>query len=186
MGRFRALPYAKALFQVVQHQDPARAEGVAEELDRVAAALDAVPDFLRVLVTPTVTTEVKTVILDQVIDLLAIGEPTRRFLSVVQQHYRMEHMRDIAAAYRELVDHDLGRTRARVETATELDDVQRQRMAEAVAAVEGGTVVADFATDPGLLGGFRLQVGSRVFDGSLEGELARLSREIEIEQGQQG
>jgi F-type H+-transporting ATPase subunit delta len=98
----------------------------------------------------------------------------------------MEHMRDIAVGYRELVDKHLGRTRAKVETATVLDDAQRKRMTEVVAAVEGGTVVADFATDPELLGGFRLQVGSRVFDGSLEGELGRLSREIEIEQGQQG
>jgi F-type H+-transporting ATPase subunit delta len=186
MGRFRALPYAKALFQVVLDQDPARIEGVADELDRVAAALDAVPDFHRVLVTPTVTAEVKTVILDQVIDVLAIAQPTRRFLTVVQQHYRMEHMRDIAVAFRELVDRHLGRTRARVETATTLDEAQRRRMTDAVAAVEGGTVVADFATEPELLGGFRLQVGSRVFDGSLEGELGRLSREIEIEQGQQG
>lgn len=186
MARFRALPYAKALFQVVLDQDPTRADGVADELDKVAAALDAVPDFLRVLVTPTVPNEVKTVILDQVINLLEIAQPTRRFLFVVQQQYRMEHMRDIAAAYREMVDKHLGRTRASVETATVLDDTQRQRLTEVVAAFEGGSVVADFATDPELLGGFRLQVGSRVFDGSLEGELVRLSREIEIEQGQQG
>lgn len=183
MARFRALPYAKALLAVVQASHPERAEAVADELDRVAEALAEVPEFLRVLVTPMVDTERKTQILDAVMDELEIGDPTRRFLRVVQGHYRMVHMRDIATAYRELVDRSLGRVRARVETATELADDDRRRLLETVSAYEGSEVVADFIANRDLLGGFRLQVGSRVFDGSLAGDLDRLSRQIEIEQG---
>jgi F-type H+-transporting ATPase subunit delta len=183
MGRFRAVPYAKALLAVVQKEEPGRAETIVEELDGVAAALKAVPDFHRVLVTPMVSVEVKTKILDAVLDALEIGEPTRRFLHVVQHHYRMQHMTDIAAAFREIVDQSLGRTRARVETAVELDENSRQKLVNAISAFEEATVVADFEANRDLLGGFKLQVGSRVFDGSLAGELDRLSKEIEIEQG---
>jgi F-type H+-transporting ATPase subunit delta len=183
MGRFRAFPYAKALLTVVQKEAPDRAEIVAAELDRVAATLKAVPDFHRVLVTPMVSVEVKTQILDSVLDALELGEPTRRFLHVVQHHYRMQHMSGIAAAYRELVDQSLGRTRARVETAVELGDEAQRRLVDVLSDVEGSRVVADFEAKSDLLGGFRLQVGSRVFDGSLAGELERLSKEIEIEQG---
>jgi F-type H+-transporting ATPase subunit delta len=183
MARFRAYPYAKALLAVVQKEEPARAEAVAEELDQVAAALAAVPDFHRVLVTPMVSAEAKTTILDSVLEALQIGQPTRRFLHVVQHHYRMQHMGDIALAFRELVDRSLGRKRARVETAIELDEVERRRLVDAVSVLESAAVVADFKANRELLGGFRLQVGSRVFDGSLAGELNRLSKEIEIEQG---
>ena len=183
MGRFRAVPYAKALLAVVQKEDPSRAKDVAGELDGVAAALKAVPEFHDVLVTPMVSVEAKTKILDAVLDALEIGEPTRRFLHVVQHHYRMQHMTDIAAAFRELVDQNLGRTRARVETAIDLDEDSRRRLVDAISAVEGAMVVADFKANRDLLGGFKLQVGSRVFDGSLAGELDRLSKEIEIEQG---
>jgi len=183
MGRFRAFPYAKALLAVVQKEDPGRAENVAEELDGVAAALKAVPEFHDVLVTPMVSVDAKTKILDAVLDALEIGEPTRRFLHVVQHHYRMQHMTDIATEFRELVDQNLGRTRARVETAIALDEGSRQRLVDAISAVEGATVVADFEANRDLLGGFKVQVGSRVFDGSLAGELDRLSKEIEIEQG---
>jgi F-type H+-transporting ATPase subunit delta len=183
MARFRAVPYAKALLAVVQKEDPRRAEDVATELDRVTAALKAVPDFHRVLVTPMVAVETKTKVLDAVLDELEVEEVTRRFLHVVQQHYRMEHMHDIAATYRELVDQSLGRARARVETAPELDQVERRRIVEAISDFEGATVVADFKANHDLLGGFKLQVGSRVFDGSLAGELDRLSKKIEVEQG---
>jgi len=183
MARFRALPYAKALLAVVQKEDPGRAERVADELDGVAAALKAVPDFHRVLVTPMVSVDAKTTILESVLEALEIGEPTRRFFHVVQHHYRMQHMTDMAAAFRELVDQSLGRTRARVETAIELDEGTRRQLVDAISAFEGATIVADFETNRDLLGGFKMQVGSRVFDGSLSGELDRLSKEIEIEQG---
>ena len=183
MARFRALPYAKALLSVVQKEDPGGAEMIADELDGVAAALKEVPDFLDVMVTPMVAVEAKTKILDAVLDALDVGDLARRFLHVVQHHYRMQHMADIAATYRELVDQSLGRIRARVETTAVLDDDARRRLIDAVSAVEGAAVVADFEANRDLLGGFKLQVGSRVFDGSLAGELDRLSKEIEIEQG---
>jgi len=183
MGRFRAFPYAKALLAVVQKEDPGRVEDVADELDGVAAALKAVPDFHDVLVTPMVSVEAKTKILDAVLDALEVGELTRRFLHVVQHHYRMQHMADIATEFRELVDQSLGRSRARVETAMELDENSRRRLVEAISKFEGAAVVAEFEANWDLLGGFKLQVGSRVFDGSLAGELDRLSKEIEIEQG---
>ncbi len=176
MGRFRALPYAKALLTVVAKDEPQRAEEVVAELDRVAEALRVVPDFERVLVTPMVPVETKSEILDSVLDSLEIGQPTRRFLHVVQQHYRMVHMKDIAITFRELVDQSLGRSRARVETATELDGAEQRRLVDTISAIEGDSVVAEFAAKTELLGGFRLQVGSRVFDGSLSGELNRLEQ----------
>jgi len=183
MSRFRALPYAKALFEVVQDQCPERKTEVTDELDAVATALEEVADFERVLVTPTIDTETKTVILDRVLDSLAVKQPVRRFVHVIQHHYRMEHMRDIATTYRGLVDRELGRTRARIELATTYDEADRRRIAEVMSAVIGTTVVADFVHNPDLLAGFKVQVGSKVFDGSLVGQVDRLSRQTAIEQG---
>jgi F-type H+-transporting ATPase subunit delta len=181
MARFRALPYAKALHQVVRSQAPDREQEVIGELERVAEALERVPDFLRVLTTPVVSVETKTAILDEVLDALDIGQPTRRFVHVVQQHYRMEHMRDVAAVYRELVDRSLGRTRARVEVVGRLSDQERRQILSEMSVVLGAEVVASFEDNPDLLAGFRVQVGSKVFDGSLVGEVDRLSRETTME-----
>jgi len=183
MSRFRALPYAKALLEVIRDQEPDRMEGVFEELDAMATALETVPEFERVLVTPTVDPETKTKILDQVLDSLGITEPVRRFMHVVQHNYRMQHMRDIATAYRDQVDRQLGRTRARIELASAYDDDDRRRITEVMSAVIGATVVANFVHNPDLLAGFKVQVGSKVFDGSLVGQVDRLSRQNVIEQG---
>ncbi|MGD8439655.1 MAG: ATP synthase F1 subunit delta [Holophagae bacterium] len=183
MSRFRAQPYAKALLAVVQDRCPDRLEEVADEVAAVASALEQVPEFERVLVTPMVDTDTKTKILDQVLDSLGITEPVRRFEHVVQRHYRMEHMRDIANAYRDLVDHELGRTRARIELAMVYNEADRRRIAEVMSGIVGTNVVADFVHNPGLLAGFKVQVGSKVFDGSLVGQVDRLSRKSVTEQG---
>lgn len=70
MARFRAMPYAKALFEVMTATDPGRMEEVASELDRVAETVATVPEFLRALTTPTVPVENKSEILDAVLDAL--------------------------------------------------------------------------------------------------------------------
>jgi len=181
MARFRAMPYAKALFEVMTATDPGRLEEVAAELDRVAETVESVPDFQRALTTPTVPVENKTEILDAVLDALDITQPTRRFLHVVQQHYRMEHMADIAETFRDLVDRSEGRTRATIEVAGALDAEAKQQIETTLAQAMGSQVVADFETNPELLAGFRVQVGSKVFDGSLAGQVDRLGREMSTE-----
>ncbi len=181
MARFRAMPYAKALFEVMTATDPGRMEEVASELDRVAETVATVPEFLRALTTPTVPVENKSEILDAVLDALEITEPTRRFFHVVQQHYRMEHMTDIAETFREQVDRSMGRTRATIEVAATLDSEAQRQIEATLAQAMGSQVVADFETNPELLAGFRVQVGSKVFDGSLAGQVDRLGRETTTE-----
>ena len=176
MARFRAMPYAKALYAVVHEQDPGRVEAVTGELEAMAGALEAVPDLLRVLTTPMVSVPTKTAILEQVLDSLQITPPARRFLHVVQHQYRMEHMRDIATVYRELVDRAKGRVRATVEVAGELAAEQQRDVAQALSEVLGRKIAAEFKSNPELLAGFRARVGSKLYDGSLVGQVDRLSR----------
>ena len=177
MARFRALPYAKALYAVVHDQDPGRVEAVIGELERMTEALEAVPDLLRVLTTPMVSVQTKTAILDEVLDSLQMTEPARRFLHVVQQHYRMEHMRDIATVYRELVDRAKGRMRATIEVPGEIDVEQKRQLAQVLAEVLGSDIAPVFTSNPTLLAGFRARVGSKLYDGSLVGQVDRLSRQ---------
>jgi F-type H+-transporting ATPase subunit delta len=181
MARFRALPYAKAFHEVVTAADPSRAEDLVDELERVAAALEAVPEFHKVLITPMIVPEVKSQILDAVLDQLEISAQTRRFLHVVQRHYRMVHMRHIAEVYRDLVDRAAGRTRARVEFAGTLGEAGRRGITTVMTELLGSDVIADFEDKPELLAGFRVQVGSKVFDGSLVAQVDRLSREMSRE-----
>ena len=56
------------------------------------------------------------------------------------------------------------------------DETGRRALVDALEKVLGTDVVADFVEKPELLGGFRVQVGSKLFDGSLSGQLNQLGR----------
>jgi len=180
MSRFRASPYAKALHEVVHERCPDRAEVVANEIERLSSTLTAVPEFNRAMVTPMVAVETKTAILDDVLDALAIIEPVRRFAHVVQRNYRLQHMPAILEAYREILDRIAGRIRAQVEVPVALSTDQQRQLLEVLGGVVDAAVEAEFVEKPELLAGFRVQVGSKVFDGSLNGQLEQLSRKTEL------
>ena len=92
-------------------------------------------------------------------------------------------MADIVDAYAATLDRALGRTRARVEVASELDPAEEKALIDVLGEMLEAEVVADFVANPDLLAGFRVRVGSKVFDGSLVGQLAQLRRQTEMEQG---
>jgi F-type H+-transporting ATPase subunit delta len=163
------------LEDVVTASHPDRLETVADELARAHAAFVEVPDLLRALHAPTVPPDRKTAVLDEVLTALAIEEPARRFLHVLQQHYRLEQLADILDAYREQVDRRLGRVRARVEVAETLSKKDRSTLLETLGTLTGAEVVATFEAVPALLAGFRIHLGSKLFDGSLVGQIDHLA-----------
>ncbi len=183
MARFKAMPYAKALHAVILEESPQAVEETLELLDRVATALRLVPDFEKVLITPMVPVETKTAILDEILDKLQISGPTRRFIHVVQRQYRMQYLPNIRDCYRGLVDRSLGRVRAKIEVPSKLSKGDQQKVMDVIATVVGSSVIAEYVENPELLAGFRVQVGSKVFDGSLVGQLEQLRRRTHFEQG---
>lgn len=181
MSRFRAVPYARALFEAAGTAD--KAQDFVQPLAEVCAAFEQVPELQRAMVTPTVAPETKTAILDAVLNQLGVTGMVARFVHVLQGNYRTEHLPAVVEVYRDIVDRAQGRVRATVQTAAELDEAARASLMRVMEEVVGAEVVADFEAVPELLAGFRVQVGSKVFDGSLSSQLEQLGRETFTEQG---
>ena len=80
----------------------------------------------------------------------------------------------ILAHFQRLVKLDLDRRTARVESAVPLAEPQQASIRTSLARRYGEGLIFAFAPNPGLIGGLRVQVGSDVYDGSVEGRLAAL------------
>ena len=81
----------------------------------------------------------------------------------------------ILAALQRLTRLELERREVTVESAVALDDASRQRVVTGLANQYGPDLVVQYKTTPALLGGLRIRVGNDVFDGSVQGRLARLA-----------
>jgi F-type H+-transporting ATPase subunit delta len=80
----------------------------------------------------------------------------------------------VAAAYRKLLQDQLGIRQAEITTARELDQTERASLLASVGKLAGARIEASFKLDTSILGGAVVRIGSTVYDGSVRGRLDRL------------
>jgi F-type H+-transporting ATPase subunit delta len=176
-GNTVARRYAKALFSLAREQH--RTEAVGRELGAVIEALTSSPELTEFLSRPWNGAAAKRGAAVAVVGRLDVSTPLRNLVGVLATRGRIDRLRDIGAAYRDLVDGDLGRVRAQVRTAVPLTAQERLALAARLGRALGGKqVLLEEVVDRNLLGGFIAQVGSLVLDGSLDDQLARLRERV--------
>ena len=77
--------------------------------------------------------------------------------------------------FQRLVKLDLAQHTANVESATPLADDFKNRVSSNLSARHGAGLNLIFATNPELIGGMRVKLGSDVYDGSIQAKLASLT-----------
>lgn len=175
--RGAARPYARALHDLARERG--QVDLIQRELEAAAGALAAAPELREVLSRPWVPAGVKRNVAVAVAERLGVSALTRDFLALVARHGRAGELEAIANAYRTLVDEAAGRARARVRTAVPLTEAERDELRRRLGRALGvSEVLLDEVVDPGLLGGFVVEVDSYVLDASLEGQLARVRQRL--------
>ncbi|HET9134913.1 MAG TPA: ATP synthase F1 subunit delta [Gemmatimonadales bacterium] len=165
--------YAEALVTLAERAGAAEAWG--DLLDVTAAAMSA-PSIEPVLMSPSVTKDQKIAILSQA--LASAPRPFTLFVAGVVKRGRQMLMSQIADEYRALVDIKLGRVRASVTLAREVDAEAKAALVAQLSKAIGKDVIAAFATDPAILGGTVIAIGDRVYDGSVRKRLGRLRAQL--------
>lgn len=165
--------YAEALLTLAEQA------GTTEEwgdlIDATAAAMGT-PAIEAALVSPRVPKDQKVAIITEA--LATAPRPFMLFVVAVVKRGRQLLLGMIADEYRALVDQKLGRVRAGITLARDVDPLARQVIAERLAAAIGKEVIAGFAVDPAILGGTIVRIGDRIYDGSVRKRLGRLRNQL--------
>jgi len=172
-----ARSYAKALFELARERN--QAEEVQAELERAAGLMSADGDAVDLLGRPWISPVIRKRLADELGARMELSRLGRDFLALLATQRRADHLAAIAAAYRDMLDAERGRVRARVRTAVALTEADRAALAQRLGRALGGkTVVIEEVVDKHLLGGFVAEIGSLVVDGSLDGQLARIRERL--------
>lgn len=169
-----AANYAEALFSLGERSG--QTEQYAGLITAVADAIQDLPLARAVLLSPKVTKAAKSEILSRALP----GAPREfvLFLQAVVKRSRQNLFPEIALAYRDLVDSKFNRVRATVSVAREPDPGLRKSLTEALSAVVGKEVLAEFVVDADLLGGVLVRINDRVYDGTVRRRMTRLRRQL--------
>ena len=164
--------YATALFELAR--DSSAIDGTAADLAGLQAMIDQSADLRRLLRSPMFSREEQSRAMEAVLERAGIAQLTRRFIGVVAKNRRLFALEDMIRAFRAQLARYRGEITARVVTAAPLSERQRTLLEDALKSVLGAKVAIDARTDPALLGGMVVRVGSRMVDSSLRNKLDRL------------
>lgn len=164
--------YAQALFDLASEQDEVAA--VEADLKSLKAALADSRD-LRVLVgSPAFSSEAKAKGLGAIADKAKFAATTRKFLGLLAANGRASALASAIAGYEALSAKARGAVSAQVTTALPLSAAQSKGVAAALRQALGKDPEIETRVDPAILGGIKVQVGSRLFDASLKSKLDSL------------
>lgn len=167
--------YAKALLDVLY---PAKAELGMEQLEQFSSLLSSHSQMRQLLENPTIAAERRKSVFKEIADSLVYENIIRNFLNLLIERNRLDLLGEIVSAYRALLDEKLGLVRARVTTASPLDETQQQKLAAQLASATGKQVRVDLSVDASLIGGIVAQVGSTIYDGSIRQQLKAFKQRL--------
>lgn len=163
--------YAKALFDL---QDASGIDPTAATLRLLAEAFASSREFRALLLSPVFTKDEKAAVVNQVAAKAGCPPITSRFLAHLVRKDRIIFIREISDAFCKLADQASNRKAVQVVTARPLSDKQQAAIQTRLEQVTRGKVDLAFEVDPDVISGLEIRFGSRVYDGTVRGQLKRL------------
>lgn len=150
-----------------------------EEASRRSALLHeaevALSAHEQIMTSPRISLQAKK---EAVREALAGAPETASFIELLLDAKRYRLLPEITRRVATLLDDRLGIIRAQVYAAKVLSDAQKQQTQDVLSKRYGGTVKADFVTDPALLGGLKIVCRGEQIDGTLKSQLKKLEKEL--------
>lgn len=169
--------YARAFADVVvgSKSDAARMLAELQTMEGLFAESDS---LRRVMDNPSIPGEQKRAVLDAVIKKIGGSRPVRNFIAVLTDHQRLALFSEIVKQVERELNERLGFVDVQVTSARSLGDGDKQLLEAEIAKMTGKRVHARYQEDGALLGGAVVQVGSTIYDGSVNGQLERIREQL--------
>ncbi len=168
--------YAEALWRAASKRG--EADALAAELDALEnIAFKISPLLAAFLTSGVVSRDSKAKAIHAAFDDRA-GELLTNLLLVLNDHDRLDLLRPIYYAFKELRDERAGRVRVTVRSAAPLATDQIDKLRRELRDTFHKEPVLATDIDPDLLGGLVVQMGDWVFDGSVRTRLENIKNQI--------
>ena len=170
--------YASALFELASESGP-KSGGVTaieSDLETLGKALAESPEFAALTTNPKVSRTDAGKALAALSKAMKLSPLTANFLGVLAQNRRLAQLPAVIRAFRTIAAAQRGEVTAEVTSAHALTDAQVETLRQKLTAREGRTVKLTTRTDPALLGGLVVTLGSKRIDASIRTRLNTLAQ----------
>ena len=168
--------YAQALLNIGVEQN--NYEKLRDQVDELAEVYQQSKPFRTALLNPSIQLEERRRIIRAIAQKRGWDQMVLNFALLLLDNDRFRVVPTIARVFGKLVDQKAGNVRARVTSATDLDEAQKQNIQKALGEITGKNVLLETEVDASLLGGAVTRIGSMVYDGSVKSQIERLRESI--------
>jgi F-type H+-transporting ATPase subunit delta len=168
--------YARSLVDIVIEGN--EEDAVRLDLATYREIFHAAPELLDAFHSPAIPREAKEKVLSSLLGRYPVRVTTANFLRVMLDYNRIKYFGQIVEAFIRNLNERKGIVEARVSAAAPLTESQLASLKERFTSITGKTITLDVVTDPTLVGGVVVQIGSTVYDGSVRTQLAEMKRRL--------
>jgi len=167
-----AQPYAEAFLELANKES---LDTVINDLTCLNNTLANSQDFKRLLANPLISIDAKKGIIKSIFTD-KIANKTLNFLLVLCDRGRIGYLESIITKAIELAYRAASIEMVKVTAASSFTSAQQEALVNKLKKLTGATQIKlEINIDTNLIGGFIIQVGSRVIDTSIQGQLRQLS-----------
>lgn len=163
--------YAKALFELLDTKSIEPTRAGLTELGRI---LSDTASLKHILASPTFSLNEKQEVLSALSRRLKCPPVVDGFLAQLVKKNRVGFLAEMADAFAALVDRAKGTQQVAITSAATLSPSQEKDLRTRLRTLLGRDVDLTFQTDPGLLSGLQIRIGSTVFDSTVRGRLTAM------------
>jgi F-type H+-transporting ATPase subunit delta len=167
--------YASALFQIANEQQIL--SNILEDLRVVKEVFLSNKELKAVLKSSKISLQKKKEILKEA--FTSVNPYVQNTLLILIDRHREDEINEVVNQFIELTNDEMGIADAEVYSTRELNETEREAISAVFAAKIGKkSLRIENIVDSELLGGIKLRIGNRIYDGSLQGKLNRLERKL--------
>ena len=165
--------YAMALFQLSLEKKAL--DKVAKDMSSLEKIIAESKDLVAFLKNPVLNQKTQEKALVALSKKAKFHKLTANFLGVLVENRRLSYLGKIAPSFLQIVADHRGEVTAEIISASKLTKTQTEALRKKLKKSLGQDIAFDVTVDPGLLGGLKVKVGSRVIDNSLKTKLDNLT-----------
>jgi|Transcript_27312 F-type H+-transporting ATPase subunit delta len=168
-----AVPYAEALLDLAKSNDSLKE--TTNDMNIVSQFLANSSDLKKFLGNPLITKEAKKNVVKDILGEQIDGS-TLKFLLLLVERGRIELLENIAQKFLELSFKQESIEIAKITSSIQLSAQQQKEIAEKLKVITGAKQIKlALKVDPALIGGFTIEIGSKMIDTSIRGQLKQIS-----------
>ena len=167
--------YAESLFHLAKEEN--KVTQYLDDIILVGEVLDSDPQIVQFFNHVLIENDKKIQLLDQSFKG-NVDQYVLNFLKLLVQSRRIRYIDDIVKSYINLSNQYLGIEEGMIYTPYELTDQQIQDIEKAISQKENKKVTLKVSIDPSLLGGIKVQIANRIYDGTIKNKVEMLKKEL--------